>query len=132
MSAAKKKKPAKKKAARTKAAPGAVQLEVCLHKNGDPAVWISVRNKKVPTGTKIKWRKSPGAPSFTFEDFQPQGTNFNNVVIKPNGIDCDFSSSEPPNSPHEYTLAVKAGGTTYTSDESSMAQPTGGRAVIRN
>ena len=131
MSAAKKKKTVKKKAARTKAAPPVVMLEVCLHTNGDPAVWISVRNKKAPTGTNIKWRKSPGAPTFKFKDLQPRQPHFNSVAITPNGIDCDFSSTNPPNSPHEYTIVVESQGITYTSDESGTP-PTGGRAVIRN
>jgi hypothetical protein len=117
-----------------KTAAATVKLDVDLDTTADPPVQISNRDKKVPSGDNIKWDKAPGAPNFSFSDFQPQSTPFDSVSVQSNKVECDFSppSTDPSDTEYPYTITVTYNDEEYTSDKSTVTQPTGGRAVIRN
>ena len=116
------------------AAAGTTQLDVSLDPKADPAVVVSDRKPTVPAGDKIKWKKNGSGPDFKFVEFQTEETAFENVDLRNDKIECDFN---PPGSggdvkEYAYTIVVTDGKNEYTSDESTVTDPTGGRAVIRN
>lgn len=128
---------AKKKATKKKKQSGSskatIKLEVCLHETADPPVFISERSKPAGTGHTIEWKKTYGAKSFDFVDFETDGgvTAFQSVNVKANKIKCKFSpGSEPNGHPFPYTITVKRGGEEYTSTRVGP-DPTDGRPVIR-
>lgn len=113
-----------------------VLLDVNLNTSpapGKAAVEISNRSAKAASADKIKWKPAQGAPAFTFSNFQPQSTPFDNVDVASGKIECDFNppAGDPENTEYPYTVYVTFNGDTYDSDEPDT-QPTGGRAVIRN
>lgn len=113
---------------------GTIKLSVNLDITKNPQVRLSDRSPKGNSGDKIKWKKAPNAPVFTFWDFEPKSSPFLNVDIADDKIECDFEPTRRPPGEGEfpYTITVCYEGKIYTSDEKSPSRPTEGRAVIRN
>ncbi len=115
-----------------------VQIWVELDKDATNSAKVKLesRDKKVPSGDKIKWHKRDNNDDFVIIHFHPQDDEspFKEVDIARNGrkIECDF---EPGNADSDtkfsYTLWVESGGEVYdTTDRSLMAED--GKPVIRN
>jgi len=114
-----------------------VQIWVKLDKTSDTAkVILESRDKKVPSGDKIKWHKKDQDDDSDIVELDP-GDNesvFPNRVPGRNGnkLTCDFEPGDaPPDTEFDYTLYVESDGDRYdTTDPSVQAED--GKPVIRN
>lgn len=120
-------------AAAAKPKVAAETLTVRLDTSKDPAVRISDRNKKAKSGAKITWRKKKDSAEFEFSDFQPDDKEFKKVKVAGGKIECKFETKKAGGTKHPYTILVKSGKKTYSSDKKKdVKEPDEGRAVIRN
>ncbi len=100
-------------------------LRVNLNTSADPQVQIDPIVLGKP---KLKWRKDKSSPDFEFvgiSGFPESFTTTKNTKKKINVTNSMIKGD------YEYTVAVEAGGVTYTST-ASVPPTTGGRPVIRN